>query len=1239
MSSLFADTHNVVAMLEKSDAAEGFEQIIDFLSGSYIHYDLTASPHIYISCIKQFWNSVQWKFLIHTILQSLSVKRTSWNEFSTAVASAVICLSKGQRFNFSKYIFDSLVRNLDSSSKFYMYPRFIQLIIQAQVGDFSTHTTRFISLALTQKVFANMRRVGKGFSGVKTPLFIGMIADRQPVEEELGAEQVQVDAVVAAAVVEDVVEDVAEDVAYVATPSPPPHGIPAPPQEPSSPPQQPYVKPPAPTQELEIVNLKARVKKLEQTDKVKSSKLRRLRKVGASRQVESSNDIEDVFNQGRMMNEDEGSGKRQLEKKSQIRLWLKAAKRRKLSEEAQEAEDLRKRLEVVEDEDDDEATHLASKVPVVDYQIVLIDNKPRYKIIRADDTHQLYISFTTLLKNFDREDLETLWRILKDRFSTSKPSNSSDEYLLLTLRIMFEEPDGQAAIWRNQKSVHDLLQNSPVIKLPIQLHPHPTPKGRICRSSKQEVENTHFEEHLTPVATVTDNRTLAEMLRAPTERCAEAIIVPSILAEQFKLKHSLFNMMTLKQLFGLKKDNPHDHVRWFNKITSTIKYKDVPNSVIKLVLFPFSVAGAARRKSPQDALTIIENKSKVRISRSKPIASPVNACDNHSSFELAKLTHAVNQQTSAVTTAMTAMLKQFQSNPPPVQVKAVEEICVTYGGAHPYYQCLAADGNTFPEFQENIQGYVLAAVGNYNQGNTGYRPQGVANQMRIPEQPYQATQSNQNFHLNELEKIKRMNDISLKAMQTQIDMVKNELRNEMKTSIQTSLSNQTNEIKNMMASLLQMNTASTSGSGTLPSNTIANPKGEIKAITTRSGLVTDGPTFPNPPKSVNPKEDKCVEETYTDPDHAEYTIKVPPPPSVSCQNTKKMLKALLSNKEKLQELANTPLNENFSAVILKKLPEKLGDPGKFLIPCGFSELKCKALADLGASINLIPLFVWKKLGLPDLILIRMTLELANRAICTPDGIARDVFVPVGKFTFLVDFVVVDYESDFRVPLILGRQFLRTAHALIDVHDEEMILCDGDERLTLNMKHDTTSYSNHPHRELVNLINIFNLSSEDCLEVLGSHKQSGNPTFLLHKEIALPEVIHEFHDSKGCTFLSEELPDIDSFNDIHPHFDDDPLSGSTTFSANSLLEEFADELALISYPPDYDDNSACDIESDIREIKFLLSQGKDSDFKDSIDQSDLTHYDDLFVDPTPEMFTDEQPPDYSFPPRFDVYPDD
>nr|GFB44333.1 hypothetical protein [Tanacetum cinerariifolium] len=413
----------------------------------------------------------------------------------------------------------------------------------------------------------------------------------------------------------------------------------------------------------------------------------------------------------------------------------------------------------------------------------------------------------------------------------------------------------------------------------------------------------------------------------------------------------------------------------------------------------------------------------------------------------------------------------------------------------------------------------------------------------------------------------------------------------------------------MMASFFQMNIASTSGSGPLPSNTIANPKGELKAITTRSGLVLDGPfvpmpppfinpeegervektltdpdladglvldgpSVPMPPSFINPEEDERVEETLTDQDLTEYTIKVPPPlvqkdkppsqinyvvhqrdllhlnipyPSRMYKQKQQdkdeiqihkfwqmfkqlhinitlvdaliliskyqiMLKALLSNKEKLLELANTPLNENCSAVVLKKLPEKLRDPRKFLIPCGFSELKCKALADLGASINMMPLSVWKKVGLPKLISTRMTLELANRAICTPAGIARDVFVSVGKFIFHADFVIVDYESYPRVPLIVGRPFLRTARALIDVHGEETIL-----------------------------------------------------------------------------FIN-------------------PLSSSTTSSSpDHLLEEFTDELALITFPSGNDD-LPLDIESDLREIEYLLNHDptKEMDYilEDSVDEGNL-----------------------------------
>ncbi|GKC01076.1 reverse transcriptase domain-containing protein, partial [Tanacetum coccineum] len=142
-------------------------------------------------------------------------------------------------------------------------------------------------------------------------------------------------------------------------------------------------------------------------------------------------------------------------------------------------------------------------------------------------------------------------------------------------------------------------------------------------------------------------------------------------------------------------------------------------------------------------------------------------------------------------------------------------------------------------------------------------------------------------------------------------------------------------------------------------------------------------------------------------------------------------KADIQIHRELRELANTPLNENCSAVLLKKLSEKLGDTRRFLIPCDFHRLEsCMPLDDVGASINLMPLYVWKKLSLPELTPTRMTLELATRMIAYPAGIVEDVFIQVGKFTFPADFVVVDYDVDPRVPLILGDFLEGRKHALL-----------------------------------------------------------------------------------------------------------------------------------------------------------------------------------------------------------------
>nr|GEZ42498.1 reverse transcriptase domain-containing protein [Tanacetum cinerariifolium] len=270
----------------------------------------------------------------------------------------------------------------------------------------------------------------------------------------------------------------------------------------------------------------------------------------------------------------------------------------------------------------------------------------------------------------------------------------------------------------------------------------------------------------------------------------------------------------------------------------------------------------------------------------------------------------------------------------------------------------------------------------------------------------------------------------------------------------------------MMSFMQNLHNNKASSSSSLPSNTIPNPRSEAKAITTRSGILYDGPPIPPSVMEKEPEPTKDTELPSTE------NIQ---PPSVQVQEKDKepvdkpfvvpktktnfpyplrlakeklhekddilaakfmeifrdlhfelsfadarvhmpkfapMFKKFLNNKDKLIELTKTPLNENCSSMVLKKLSEKLGDPGRFLIPCDFSEFdNCLALADLEASINLIPLSIWKKLRLPTLNDTKMVLELADRTISKPTGVAENVFVKVGKFYFPADFVVLDFIAD------------------------------------------------------------------------------------------------------------------------------------------------------------------------------------------------------------------------------------
>nr|GEZ62044.1 reverse transcriptase domain-containing protein [Tanacetum cinerariifolium] len=342
-------------------------------------------------------------------------------------------------------------------------------------------------------------------------------------------------------------------------------------------------------------------------------------------------------------------------------------------------------------------------------------------------------------------------------------------------------------------------------------------------------------------------------------------------------------------------------------------------------------------------------------------------------------------------TNTTKPIAQHEKVVTPTPVKAVDESCATCGGAHAYYNCSNIDSN---------QPSVYVAMGTYNQ--------------------------NQSLTL-----------------------------------------------------------------GTLLSNTIPNPKGEMKAITTRSVVAYEGPSIPTSKKVVERETEETTEKEQTNFQGSTTHIQPPVTPILELNVPKTLpksnipypsrlkdqklhekatnqmekffqifqdlhfdisfadalllmqkfastIKSLLTNKDKLFELAKIPLNENCSAMLLKKFIEKLGDPDKFLIPCDF----------LGMDLSL-----------PKLTPTRMTLELADRSITPPKGVVEDVFVKVGKFHFSTDFVVVDFEADPRVPLILGISFLRTGHALIDVYEEEIILRVNDEAVTFNLNQTMSTRGN------------------------------------------------------------------------------------------------------------------------------------------------------------------------------------
>ncbi|GJQ94291.1 reverse transcriptase domain-containing protein [Tanacetum coccineum] len=563
-------------------------------------------------------------------------------------------------------------------------------------------------------------------------------------------------------------------------------------------------------------------------------------------------------------------------------------------------------------------------------------------------------------------------------------------------------------------------------------------------------------------------------------------------------------------------------------------------------------------KMPQEGLAIIESKSKVRYSRSRANDSRVstdaplsNSSSSNNSFDMQQIAASLEDK---MTIKMNQMMNQMKALvvTTPAPVKAVEEVCVTCGSNHHFNLCpLTRGGNDFPVFQDNIQQFQqTAAIGNFLQRN---QPSNLASQMRPPgfNQPNVQTNQNRyqgnnpnfnqnrggNFNQNRQNQVYQAPPYQTPTNQPPINQVlphqlptnsvlKTDFENYVKANdaVLKNVQNQGQNLQNQMANVTSLltslcdnfkNSASTSNSGTLPSQTVTNPRQQINAITTRSGKALEEPSIPlvpspdvskpqkepeqNPETSTEKVQNPKLENTAHVPSSGEedsifieipkpkaketvsldpnsYPSKLPYPERMkvrehdkpSAQHSRflkmfkqlrleialvempkfnKWLSSLLRNKEKLEEIAITTVNAECSAIIMNRVPEKLEDPGKFLIPCALQELdRTSALADSGASINLLPHSIYKKLGLEALTPTRMTLELANRSISHPMGIAEDVVVRVDGFTFLADFVVVNFEPDPRVPIILGRPFLRTAKALIDLYEEKLTLRVGKDEL-------------------------------------------------------------------------------------------------------------------------------------------------------------------------------------------------
>ncbi|GKD49712.1 reverse transcriptase domain-containing protein [Tanacetum coccineum] len=640
-----------------------------------------------------------------------------------------------------------------------------------------------------------------------------------------------------------------------------------------------------------------------------------------------------------------------------------------------------------------------------------------------------------------------------------------------------------------------------------------------------------IENQAPPVVTMADNRTMAQLLEAPTEGYEDAIVVPEITADNFELKHGLLTLVQNKQFFGHDKEDPHAHIRYFNKITSTMKFPNVPSTSVKLMLFPFSLEGAARiwleKEPPRSILTWDDLVSKF-INKFFPPSKTTNLRN-----EITRFQQRFDETFYEAWDRFNDLLRA----------------CPHHG-----FSELHQLDTFYNALNSNDQDSLNSAAG----GN--FLDKMPRDCLRIIESKSKVHNSRNKLVVAKVSASNSTPGISPDVAELK-DMVK---------ALLLDKKNQTQApapVKAVEESCVTCGGAHSyllslhDGIGlrdifkrpTIPTTSSSHPKVVEREIEVTKDIVP--PTNNESTKDVQPPVVQVQPHVpNSDPVVAPVSALMPnPKPSIPYPSR--------LNDQKIREKANNQIGKFYQIFQDLHFEISFAD-ALILMPKFTSTLKslignkeklneCLALADLGASINLMPLSVWKKISLPELTPTCMTLELAD---------------------------LVDFDADPRVPLILGRSFLKTGRALIDVYEGELTLRVGKEAVTFNLDQ-TSRYSSNYDDMTANRIDVIEMACEEySQEVLGFSDviTSGNPTPYYDPIVSTSSpTLTPFGDSD---FLLEE---VDAFLAL----EDDPTSPKVDDSYYDpegdilLLESFLNDDP--SLPPPTQGNYLPEIQKELK----------------------------------------------------------